>query len=68
MQKLISKSAMSIRGICFYCNSVLLAISDQFKRSIADMKQDLVDHRFDLCGFHQALNISDLEIGNTDRF
>ena len=27
-----------------------------------DMKQDLVNHRFDLCGFHQALNISDLEI------
>ncbi len=56
------------RGISLYCNAVLLAVLYQFQRSVADVAQDLVNHRFDLSGLQQALNVSHLEIGNTDCF
>ena len=32
------------------------------------MEQDLVDHRFDLTGLHQAFQIGNLEVGNADGF
>ena len=59
---------MRDRRICLYCNSILLAILYNLQWCITDMQKDLVYHRFDLGCFHQTLDVSDQEIGNTDRF
>ena len=57
---------MSDRRICLDHDAVLLAELDQLQRRIADVEQDLVHHRLDGAGFHQAVQVADLEVGNAD--
>ncbi|MPM47637.1 hypothetical protein SDC9_94348 [bioreactor metagenome] len=54
--------------VCLDQNSVFLAEFDELQRGVADVRQNLVDHRFDFAMIQNVLQVILKEIGNPDCF
>lgn len=52
--------------IGFHSNALLMAVTNQFRWGVANMRQHLIDHRLDVAAWKQTFKIVNQKNGDTD--